>query len=124
VREHLVALRRYLLQTPVPRNWIPLLPKKIEATGLRWLARGAMRDPAGGAPIPPRGRLLEPGVPLDLHDEEVPRTGARVTRLWTLGRASNGRTHLWRGRRKGPGRREGSSGLRFDDASAGRPDQT
>jgi hypothetical protein len=29
----------------------------------------------------------------------------------------DGNTHLWRGRRKGPGRGEGSSGLRFDDAS-------
>lgn len=118
--------RRYLLQTSVPRNWIPLLPKlDRDASGavlLRRLARGAMRDPSGGAPIPPRGRLLEPGAPLDLHDEEVPRTGARVVRLWTLGRAADGRTHLWRARRKLPGRGEGSSGLRFDQATV-RPDR-
>jgi hypothetical protein len=122
------TVRRYLLQTTVPRNWIPLLPKlDRDAAGtiiLRRLARGAMRDPAGGPPILPRGRLLEPSVPLDIHDEEVPRIGARVTRLWTLGRAANGRTHLWRARRKGPGRGEGSSGLRFDDARPGRPDPT
>lgn len=113
------AARRYLLQTPVPRNWIPLLPRLDRDAGgavvLRRLARGAMRDPAGGAAIPPRGRLLEPGVALDIHDEEVSRRGERVTRLWTIGRASNGRTQLWRARRRGPGRGEGSSGLRFDD---------
>jgi hypothetical protein len=118
--------RRYTLQTSIPRNWIPLLPKLDRDAGgavlQRWLARGAMRDPAAGAPIPPQGRLLEPGVPLDLYDEEVPRAGARLVRLWTLGRAADGRTHLWRARRKSPGRGEGSSGLRFDEAT-GRPDR-
>lgn len=109
--------RRYALQTPVPRNWIPLLPKlERNAAGdvhFRRLARGAMRDP-GGDPVAPRGRILEPGRPLELHEEEVPRVGARVTRVWTLGRAPDGGTHLWHGRRKGTGRGEGSSGIRFD----------
>jgi hypothetical protein len=118
------GMRRYVLQTPVPRNWIPLLPKLERDAGgavvLRRLARGAIRDPQGGTPIPPRGRLLEPGVALDLFDEEVPRAGARVSRLWTLGRAPSGKTHLWRGRRKSAGRGEGSSGLRFDDISGRR----
>lgn len=117
--------RRYLLQTPVPRHWIPLLPRLVrDGTGailLRQLARGAMRDPAGGPPIAPRGRLLEPALPLNIYDEELPRIGARVTRLWTLGRAADGRTHLWRARRKGPGRGESSSGLRFDETQPDRP---
>lgn len=112
-------LRRYVLQTPVPRQWIPLLPRydrdDAGAVAMRWLARGAMRDAADGTPISPRGRLLEPGTPLDIFDEEVPRAGIRLTRLWTLGRSTNGQTHLWRGRRKDSGRGEGSSGLRFDD---------
>jgi hypothetical protein len=113
------AARRYVLRTPVPRNWIPLLPRFDRDTGgavtRRLLARGAIREHLGGAGIPPLGRLLEPGVPLDVYDEEVPRSGVRVARLWTLGRGADGSTHLWRGRRKGPGRGEGSSGLRFDD---------
>lgn len=117
--------RRYVLQTPVPRNWIPLLPRfDTDGAGAvirRLLARGAIREQAGGPGIPPLGRLLEPGVPLALYDEEVPRAGAQVSRLWTLGRGVDGSTHLWRGRRKGPGRGEGSSGLRFDDASPLRP---
>ncbi|HWO17655.1 MAG TPA: hypothetical protein VNO30_02725 [Kofleriaceae bacterium] len=121
------AARRYLLQTTVPRNWIPLIPQRdTGADGwviLRRLARGAMRDPAGGPSILPLGRLLEPGRPLDIYDEELPPTGLRVTRLWTLGRAANGRTHLWRARRKGPGRGEASSGLRFDLTRTERPDQ-
>lgn len=118
--------RHYVLQTPVPRNWIPLLPK-VERDGegsvtRRTLARSAMRDPRDGAGIPPAGRILEPGTSLDIYDEEVPHTGARVMRQWTLGRSADGRTHLWRGRRKGPGRGEGASGLRFDTTVARRMD--
>ncbi|MEH0845737.1 IPT/TIG domain-containing protein [Micromonospora sp. CPCC 205711] len=115
-------LRQYLLQTPVPRNWIPLLPRfDRDTTGsvtARWLARGAIREPGSGMAIPPRGRFLEPGVPLDIYDEEIPRAGVRLTRLWTLGRSADGQTHLWRARRKGPGRGEGSSGMRFDTTRA------
>jgi hypothetical protein len=111
--------RTYLLQTPVPGNWIPLLPKLERDTAgavlFRRLARGAMRDPEG-TPVPPRGRILLPGQPLEIFEEEVPRIGARLARLWTLGRGPDGSTHLWRGRRKGAGRGEGSSGLRFDSA--------
>jgi hypothetical protein len=119
------AARRYVLQAPVPRNWIPLLPKFDRDGGgavtRRLLARGAIREQAGGTGIPPRGRLLEPGAALDIYDEEVPRAGVRVTRLWTLGRGIDGSTHLWRGRRKDPGRGEGSSGLRFDDTTPTQP---
>ncbi len=97
-----------------------MLPKlERDETGavlFRRLARGAMRDPDGGAPVTPRGRILEPGRPLELYEEEVTRVGARVTRVWTLGRGPDGSTHLWRGRRKSAGRGEGSSGLRFDSA--------
>jgi hypothetical protein len=64
--------------------------------------------------IPPLGRILEPTEDLWIHDEEVPRDGVNVTRSWQLARDPFGRTHLWLGRRKGPGRGEGSSGLRFD----------
>ena len=46
--------------------------------------------------------------------EEVPRACARITRAWQLARWTDGSTHLWIGRRKQPGRGEGSSGLRFD----------
>jgi hypothetical protein len=49
-----------------------------------------------------------------MHDEEVPREGARVTRAYQYARWVDGSTHLWSGRRKQPGRGEGSSGLQFD----------
>jgi hypothetical protein len=50
-----------------------------------------------------------------LREDEVPREeGARATRAYQLARWMDGSTFLWLGRRKGVGRGEGSSGLRFD----------
>lgn len=74
------------------------------------------------ATIEPRGRLLAPtGVAgianaLQLEEEEVPREGARVRRLYQAARGVDGARLLWLGRRKDIGRGEGSSGLRFDAA--------
>ncbi len=107
----------YQLATSVPPHWFPLLRRMDRREGeiiARRLVRGAMRPEGPGDPIAPEGRLLEPGEPLVLYDEEVPRTGARLTRLWQQGRAPDGSTHLWLGRRRDVGRGEGSSGLRFD----------
>lgn len=59
-----------------------------------------------------RGEILG-GSPL-LYDAEVPRDGARVTRGRRLVRWTDGSTWVWTGYRKGVGRGEGSSGLRFD----------
>ncbi|ODT46174.1 MAG: hypothetical protein ABS70_01390 [Nitrospira sp. SCN 59-13] len=105
----------YRLGTTVPDYWIPLLPVKDGST-LR-LKRGVL--PAfGEGGIQglqlPKGRLLEPNRELLLYEEEVPREGARVTRSYQYARWIDGTTHLWIGRRKEPGRGEGSSGLEFD----------
>ncbi len=105
----------YRLGTTVPDYWIPLLPVK-DGTTLR-LKRGALPafDEGGiqGLQLP-QGRLLEPSRELLLYEEEVPREGARVIRTYQYARWIDGTTHLWIGRRKGPGRGEGSSGLQFD----------
>ncbi|MCW5798287.1 MAG: hypothetical protein KIT40_07305 [Nitrospira sp.] len=107
----------YRLGTTVPDYWIPLLPVK-DGNALR-LKRGAL--PAFGeggiqGVQRPKGRLLEPNRELLLFEEEVPREGARVTRTYQYARWIDGSTHLWIGRRKGPDRGEGSSGLQFDVA--------
>jgi hypothetical protein len=65
----------------------------------------------------PRGQVLRPalpGAPYFIHEEEVPRAGAVVTRAFQRVRNADGRTHLWLARRKRAGRGEGSSGLKFD----------
>jgi hypothetical protein len=113
------ATLAYRLGTTVPDYWIPLLPM-LQGTSIR-LKRGVLpkREIDGiEGMLEPQGRVLEPGHDLLLHDEEVPREGARVTRSYQYARWIDGSTHLWIGRRKQPGRGEGSSGLQFDTLEA------
>jgi hypothetical protein len=105
----------YRLATEIPDYWIPLMPARV-GQGLR-LKRGAVLKTDGlPEPVHALGRILnpDPGRPLELHEEEVPREGVRVTRHYQYARWFDGSTHLWIGRRKQIGRGEGSSGLGFD----------
>jgi hypothetical protein len=108
---------RYRLSTTVPDYWLPLVPVRIDAArpDIR-LRRGRVLLDRDGQPTTPSalGRVLEPGTQLSLYEEEVPRAGVRIARAWQYARWVDGSTHLWVGRRKGPGRGEGWSGLRFD----------
>ena len=102
------ATLRYHLATNVPDHWLPLLPERISPNA------PAIRFRLGNQPL---GRLLAPppiNPPLRVQDEEIPREGARVTRAYQYARWIDGQTYVWMGRRKGVGRGEGSSGLRFD----------
>jgi hypothetical protein len=100
---------QYLLETAVPRNWIPFVPI---ATGIGTfnLRKGTMHDTDSSL-----GVLLRK-TPYDIHDEEIPRAGIRVRRLAALARAEDGRYMRWITRRASVGRGEGSSGLAFDSA--------
>lgn len=102
----------YRLGATVPDYWIPLLP--VRSGPAIQLRRGSLPGAQPGTATQPLGRLLDPGHDLFLRDEEVPREGARITRSYQYARWSDGSTHVWAGRRKEPGRGEGSSGLRFD----------
>lgn len=109
---------RYRLQSPVPPHWIPLVPERIEPGSAqvhlrraRMLAWEELEDPGVAGP---KGRLLAPARPMILQEEEIPRTGAEVTRRWQLARGPDGRLHVWLARRKRPGRGERGSGLRYD----------
>lgn len=66
----------------------------------------------GGGGREPQGGLLAGAGPR-LHDEEVSREGARVTRAFQHARWNDGSAHLWIGQRRAAGRGEGSRGLRF-----------
>jgi len=104
---------RYRLTTEIPDYWIPLMPVRV-GSGLR-LQRGAVLKTDGSPEkVPALGRILESGRELSLFEEEVPREGVRVTRSYQFTRWIDGSSHFWIGRRKGVGRGEGSSGLRFD----------
>ena len=101
------------LSTPVPGHWVPLVPVRLGPGGAIRLQRGRVpvRRASRGRP---RGRILEPGRRLLIQEEEVLRTGCGVVRRYQSARGDEGRLHTWVGRRKGPGRGEGSSGLVFD----------
>ncbi|MFB7512396.1 hypothetical protein [Streptomyces sp. NPDC056144] len=104
---------RYRLASSVPAHWFPLIPQAPRGGGQQ-LRRGTVPSPTGGPDPVPLGTLLTPGADLLLHEEEVPRDGAEITRAWQYARWSDGSTHTWIGRRKRPGLGEGSSGLVFD----------
>ena len=112
------SLPRYVLSSRVPSNWIPLLPVQVprpDGTVTLRLRRGEVLQPDGSrAKHHALGTLLNPGGPLSLHDEEVPREGIRVTRHYQMARWTDGATFTWVANRKQVGRGEGSSGLRFD----------
>jgi len=70
--------------------------------------------------VKPRTRLVREGLdqlvarPYFVAEEEVPRSGVRVTQTFQRTRWTDGRPVLWIGARKQTGRGEGSSGLAFD----------
>jgi hypothetical protein len=98
---------QYILQTEVPRHWIPFVPI---STGIGHIAlrKGTMAEEDLSL-----GVVLDP-TPLTVQDEEVPREGLRVRRVPALARATDGRYLRWITRRVSVGRGEGWSGLSFD----------
>lgn len=126
-------LPMYKLFNVVPDNWIPFVPQPIPGElGQIMLRRYAMPDvrnvdPEDGRPgrIRARGRILKPEKrPFYIQEEEVPRVGVRVVRTVQFARGHTGRSFFWVGRRKRPGRGEGSSGLRFDYLQGRTPGMT
>ena len=110
-----LARIRYVLGNTVPDNWIPFIPvHKPVAPGqtpkeIR-LQRARMPQ-AGGA----LGKILTEIQPVYfIEEEEVPRSGAIVSRRFQRTRWLDGRVILWMGRRKQAGRGEGMANLVFD----------
>jgi len=104
----------YRLTTEVPDYWIPLVPvRQPNENGIR-LQRGALARPGPQGPARAQGRIMSTPGPLLLFDEEVPRSGARISAAYEYARWIDGSTHVWRGRRKETGRGESASGLRYD----------
>jgi len=102
---------RYLLGTTVPENWIPFIPvHKDSSTSEIQLQRAALPDAKGALGVV----LTEKSAPYYINEEIIERSGVIVKRGFQRTRWVNGETYLWIGRRKGPGRGEGWSNLRFD----------
>jgi len=120
------AKLRYQVMTAVPEHWIPFIPVHVPGSNREiQLQRAAMPrllkgDPDDPKKVRPRTSLLRQGLDqpnataLFLHEEEVPRTGVRVTQSFQRTRWRDGNVWVWLGVRKQTGRGEGSSGLAFD----------
>jgi hypothetical protein len=108
------------LATEVPDYWVPLIPvlARPNEGGIMFRRGATLRQDGSLRTDSARGQILKPAMrsPLDIYEEEIPREGLRVTRTYQYARWLNGRSLLWLGRCKRPGRGEGSSGLRFDRA--------
>jgi hypothetical protein len=101
---------QYLLQSAVPKHWIPFVPVAGSTPGSFHLRKGSLHEEDSAL-----GALLR-STPYDLFDEETPREGVRVRRVPVLARAADGRYLRWICRRISTGRGEGSSGLVYDAA--------
>ncbi|WP_172834192.1 hypothetical protein [Nitrospira japonica] len=106
------------LATEVPDYWVPLIPvlARPNEGGIMFRRGATLRQDGSLRSDTAQGRLMNPvpGTSLDIFEEEIPREGVRLTRAYQHARWLSGSSLLWLGRRKHPGRGEGSSGLRFD----------
>ncbi len=122
----MAAAVRYDAMNSVPENWIPLIPVHVPNNNREiQLQRAAMPRILAGDTNPPQKvqpltALLRQGLDLNpaqtyfLHEEEVPRAGARVTQYFSRSRWTQGQVFTWLRVQKQTGRGEASSGLAFD----------
>jgi hypothetical protein len=110
----------------VPENWIPLIPVHVPGDNRQiQLQRAAMPRILAGDTNPPQkvqpltsllreGLDAAPPQPYFLHEEEVPRAGARLTQHFERTRWAQGQVFTWLRVQSQTGRGEGESGLAFD----------
>jgi hypothetical protein len=123
----MTASSRYRVISTVPENWIPFIPVHVPGDNREiQLQRAAMPRVIPGDPLPPQKiqpltAILRQGLDLTkaqtyfVHEEEVPRAGARVTQYFSRARWTGGEVFNWLRTRKQTGRGEAASGLAFDE---------
>jgi hypothetical protein len=108
------------LATEVPDYWIPLVPvqQKAGESAIVFRRGATLRQDGSVRPQTAQSHVLlpNPTEKLDIYEEELPREGLRITRSYQYSNWIDGSHLLWIGRRKQPGRGEGSSGLQCDVA--------
>ena len=102
----------YQLEQIPPANWIPMVPV-VAPSGARYFRRGILVRPGYGD-VHPGAALLQPGEPLFVADERIPREGTEVIRYFRRTRWTGGATVTWLAHRNGPGLGPSWSGLAFD----------
>ena len=104
----------YHAMTDLPAHWMPMVPMRDGATSARMLVRAGLLDEMQAVAPEPVGELLGAVAEFSVHEEEIPRSGATVTRNHQLTRWYGGGRALWLGRRKRAGAGEVRSSLEFD----------
>ena len=107
-------MTRYILGTSVPEYWRPFVPVHLpESVRSIRLQRARLPGPIS-EPKAEVLRVHDVNNHYFIDEEEVPRAGRIVQRMFQRARWHDGKTFLWVGRRSQTGRGEGSSGLVFD----------
>ncbi|HWM71381.1 MAG TPA: hypothetical protein VNO35_32745 [Steroidobacteraceae bacterium] len=103
----LAAAARYQAMNSVPEHWIPFIPVHLPNNNREvQLQRAALPriligDSTPAQKVQPLTSLLRQGLDATsaqtyfLHEEEVPRAGARLTEYYSRSRWSNGQVHTW-----------------------------
>jgi hypothetical protein len=104
----------YRLHTSVPVNWIPFVAVAQGVTGGYALQRAVLPGDDVTS-VRPAARLLQLQR---IREQEVSTQGTVLSRVVYRSRWIDGSTRLWISRRRGYGIGTGSSGLRFDVATA------
>ena len=109
-------LLSYRFASIIPENWIPYIAVRREVGKRSILLERAnmIRNDLTLSPDPLLPKTLLLNSSPKVNEETVSRAGLKVRLNYQRTRWINGSTYLWMGRSVGPGRGEGSSGLRFD----------
>jgi len=122
----MAAALRYQAMNAPPENWIPFIPVHVpnDVREIQLQRAALPRTLAGSAPpfakVQPLTSLLRQGLdlptpqPYFLHEEEVPRAGARLVQHYARVRWTQGQVYTWLRVQKQTGRGEAASGLAFD----------
>lgn len=101
----------YQLKTHIPIHWIPYKPRQLDTEGNYILRRARTVEDLSKEPQYKGNFLSESKY---VFEEEVPRTGIMLCRVFEMARDSDGKRYCWRSRKKRPDELRKSSGLRFD----------
>ena len=109
----------YELMTSVPENWIPFIPVHVPGDNRNvQLRRAAMPSEVDASAVRPRTAILREGFDAGqayyINEEEVPRTGTRLSAAYNRTRTRSGRVVVWLTTHRDTGRGERTSGLAFD----------
>jgi hypothetical protein len=119
---------RYLTESKVPVQYIPLVPVPLAPNdpsnpAIILEKAGILRPKADGTydVVQATGRILNPqsipaSSPYQIREEQIPRAGVSLQRNVYRSRWRDGTTHLWIARRRQTGGGEAQAGLRFDAA--------